>query len=235
VRDDRPIRDGQNVANVHRRLRELILTNELHAGQVVSQSDLADRLDAGRTPLREALRMLQHEGLIVASPNRRVVVAPLSAQDAEELYVMRIALECVAVRLTVPSLDAADVAEFDGLLAQIDRLAELREWDLVRRPHHEFHRRLVEGAGERVLGQMSRLADHAERYRRAFGATAPGAHALRRVEHRQIVDAVAAGDGDAAAVALADHYFHTARLVFAAIDPDRDLSALQATIDAVTR
>jgi DNA-binding GntR family transcriptional regulator len=229
----RATREGDNVAVVHAQLRDLILTGALRAGQVVSQTDLSERLDAGRTPLREALRMLQHEGLIVASPNRRAVIAPLSAQDAEELYILRISLECVAVRLTVPTLTPADLAELDGLLAQIDHLADADEWALASVPHREFHGRLVAGAGQRVLEEALRLADHAERYRRAFGATAPGGHARRRVEHRAIVDAAARGDGETAARELAQHYLHTVRLVFAADDPGRSLDRLQATIEAV--
>src|ERR1700745_1309753 len=101
-------RAGQHVALVHAPLRAAILRGELPAGQTTSQVSLARDLDVGRTPLREALRMLQREGLVVSEPNRRVRIAALSATDAEELYVMRIALEAVAVRITVPTLTSTD-------------------------------------------------------------------------------------------------------------------------------
>jgi DNA-binding GntR family transcriptional regulator len=70
-------RDGQHVAVVHDRLRAAILLGELPAGQTTSQVTLARDLDVGRTPLREALRMLQREGLVVSEPNRRVRIAEL--------------------------------------------------------------------------------------------------------------------------------------------------------------
>src|SRR3954465_5275028 len=96
--DETRARDGQHVAMVHDRLRTAILRGDIEAGATTSQAALAKTLDPGRPPLREALRMLQREGLVISEPNRRVRIADLSSDDAEELYIMRIALECVAVR-----------------------------------------------------------------------------------------------------------------------------------------
>ena len=95
-------RDGQNVANIHARLREAILSGDMAGREVTTQVALGESLGAGRTPIREALRLLQREGLVIAEPNRRVRVAELSADDAESLYVSRIALEVAALRITVP-------------------------------------------------------------------------------------------------------------------------------------
>src|SRR3954453_21679610 len=97
-------RDGQKVGAVDDGRREAILRGEIPAGQATSQNTLARNLGAGRTPVREALRLLQREGLVLSEPNPRVRIAELSAPDAEELYVMRIALEAVAIRITVPTL-----------------------------------------------------------------------------------------------------------------------------------
>jgi GntR family transcriptional regulator, rspAB operon transcriptional repressor len=113
-------RDGQNVAHIHARLREAILSGDMAAGEVTTQVALGESLGAGRTPIREALRLLQREGLVIAEPNRRVRVAELSADDAESLYVSRIALEVVALRITVPALRSPDFAELEGLMAQME-------------------------------------------------------------------------------------------------------------------
>jgi DNA-binding GntR family transcriptional regulator len=88
-------RDGLNVAVVHDQLRQAILRGDVPPGPATSQLVLARELGVGRTPLREALRMLQSEGLVISEPNRRVRIAELSIADAEELYVMRILLEAV--------------------------------------------------------------------------------------------------------------------------------------------
>jgi DNA-binding GntR family transcriptional regulator len=223
--------NGQSFVAVHARLRAAILAGELAAGAVTSQVTLAERYGVGRTPLREALRMLQREGLVVSQPNHRVRIAELSSDDAEELYIMRIALEAVAIRVTVPLLTAVDLAEMDGLMAQMEHYAKLRDAVGYRDPHRQFHHRLVHAAGPRVSAEIDELFDHSERYRQRFGAA--GSWAARRVEHRAILDAAGAGEREAAAELLAGHYLHTVRLVFGELDPDRDLTRLREAVATV--
>src|SRR4051794_27986861 len=103
-----PRRD--NVEQVYRRVREAILEGEIAPGSVMSQVALADELGVSRTPLREALRMLQSEGLVDAQTNRRVTVKPISATDLEELVVMRVALETEAVRPSIGRLPPQGIA-----------------------------------------------------------------------------------------------------------------------------
>jgi GntR family transcriptional regulator, rspAB operon transcriptional repressor len=225
------LNSGQSFVAVHARLRAAILAGEIPEGAVTSQATLAERFGVGRTPLREALRMLQREGLVISQPNHRVRIAELSSEDAEELYIMRIALEAVAIRVTVPVLTGADLAELDGLMAQMDHYMKLRDHVGHRDPHRQFHHRLVYAAGPRVSDEIDELFDHAERYRRRFGAA--DSWEARRAEHRAILDAAAAGDADLAARHLAAHYAQTAAFIFAAIDPEHDLARLRTTIATV--
>ena len=168
--------------------------------------------------------MLQREGLVVSEPNRRVRIAALSSTDAEELYVMRIALEAVAIRITVPTLTSTDFAELEGLMAQMDHY--MRSED--RRACASRTARSTTGssraAGERVTTTIGQLFDHGERYRLRYGATTPERWDQRRAEHRAIVDAAAAGDADLAARRLVEHYAQTACFIFAALDPGHDLA-----------
>src|SRR5438034_4316596 len=92
---------------VHDRLRRAILRGEFDPRVPISQVQLAARLGVSRTPLREALRMLQREGLIDSEPNRRVRVAELSVVDLEQLYAARIVIEALATRIAVPTLAEA--------------------------------------------------------------------------------------------------------------------------------
>jgi DNA-binding GntR family transcriptional regulator len=222
---------GQSFVAVHAQLRAAILTGEINEGAVTSQAALAERFGVGRTPLREALRMLQREGLVISQPNHRVRIAELSGDDAEELYIMRIALEAVAISVSVPALTAVDLAELDGLMAQMDHYLKVRDWFGYREPHREFHHRLIYVAGPRVSGRIDELSDHSERYRLRFGAR--GSWEERRVEHRAILDAAGEGDRARTAELLVAHYLHTVQLVFAELDPDRDLSRLRETVAIV--
>jgi GntR family transcriptional regulator, rspAB operon transcriptional repressor len=225
-------RDGQNVALVHDRLRRDILSGEIPAGET-SQLALARELEVGRTPLREALRMLQHEGLVISEPNRRVRVAELTPEDAEQLYTMRISLEAMAVRLTVPDLGSAEVAELEGLLAQMEHYMRRQDSAGLRAPHRAFHACLVVGAGERTAATISLLFDHAERYRRTFAGSDQESWNERAAEHRGIVDAAATGDPDLTIERLLSHYLQTSARVFAGLDPDYDPRRLRITCAAL--
>lgn len=206
-------RDGQNVTLVHRRLRQEILGGHIPAGET-SQAALARQLDVGRTPLREAIRLLQREGLVISEPNRRVRIAALSAPDAEELSVMRIALEAVAVRLTVPTLGSEGVAELEGLMAQMDHYVRQEDYARYGRAHQRFHACLVAAAGERVTKTIAELFDHAERYRAVFGVATPETWKRRQSEHRGIVDAAAECDTDLTVRRLVEHYGYAAAAIF---------------------
>src|SRR5262249_50515953 len=134
---------------VHDRLREAILRGEFDPRVPLSQVQLAARLGVSRTPLREALRMLQREGLIDSEPNRRVRVAQLSVADAEQLYAARVMVEALAVRLTVPAYTASDLAELKATLAQMAKLSG-RDIDVWEAVHQRYHRLLRKYAGERI-------------------------------------------------------------------------------------
>lgn len=223
--------ESQSVSAVHERVREAILFGVLEPGAAIPQHVLAARFDAGRTPLREALRLLQREGLVIAEPNYPVRIAALSADDFEELYIRRIALESVAIRLTVPVLTSDDFAELEACMTKMDHYERSGDDAGLRAPHQAFHHRLIAGAGPRVSAEIDELADHSERYRLLFGGY--GAWKDRRAEHRAILDAAKRCDPDMTVERLVEHYAHTAALVFGALGPDHDQRRLRLAIQAV--
>lgn len=226
-----PKLDGGHVADVYARLRTAILQGVLREGAPLPVSQLSRSFGAGRTPLREAMRLLEREGLIVAAPNRSVRVASLSVDDFEELCILRITLEAVSVRVTVPGLRSDDFAELEGYMAKMEHYAQNDDAVGLRVPHRAFHHRLVAGAGRRISVQTGELADHSERYRVRFGGMS--AWSDRRAEHRAILEAAKAGDPDRTAECLSVHYARTAALLFAALDPGRDLTRLRSVIRTV--
>src|SRR5688572_7102028 len=143
--------DRQNVEVVHDRLRSAILRGDIAPGEELSQVRLAETLGVSRTPLREAFRLLQHEGLVEARTNRSYRVTTFSAPDLEELYVTQLPLQALAVRLTIPQLSSADLAAMAGDLAQMAHYAEAQDVDGWEGPHTDFHRRLVQHAGRRIV------------------------------------------------------------------------------------
>jgi DNA-binding GntR family transcriptional regulator len=228
-------RTGDNVAQVHDQLRAAILAGDVRPGAKTSQAELARDLDVGRTPLREAIRMLQTEGLIFTEPNRRVVIASLAIEDMEELYVLRIAVEVTAARITLPHLTESDFAELEGYMAQMSHLAGggPPSLQLFRAPHRAFHERFVSGGGGRSARLIAELFDHAERYRRVYGSISQDEYDKRAVEHRAMLDAAIARDADTLAASLAGHYVATALLVTSVLDPSYHLDRLRAAVEAI--
>jgi DNA-binding GntR family transcriptional regulator len=222
--------DRQNVEVVHDRLRRAILRGEIAPGEELSQVRLAQTLGVSRTPLREAFRLLQHEGLVEARSNRSYRVTTFSATDLEELYITQLPLQALAVRLTIPQLTSADIAAMEGDLAQMAHYAELHDVEGWERPHTDFHRRLVQHAGRRVVDLLDQLSDHAGRYRRVYLAGTSYGFDAAAAEHREILDSCRAGDADATARQLVRHLAHTAFDVLGMADADHEPHALQVAL-----
>lgn len=224
--DSAPAR--QSVEHVHRVIRESILDGSLEPGETMSQVALADELGVSRTPLREALRMLQGEGLILSEPNRRVRVAPLSLADVEELYAIRIPLEVTALRLSLPRMTPEDIADLEGSMAAMAHFAEADDYARWYVPHQAFHRGLTQRAGARFDALLLQLFDHAERYRRMhFGRQFSS---QSTTDHRDILDAVKAGDADRASALLGVHLARTVYGIVEVVDASYELSALDRVL-----
>jgi DNA-binding GntR family transcriptional regulator len=220
--------NGQNTDDVYARVREAILDGELAPGAVMSQVALADELGISRTPLREALRMLQSERLVEAEPNRRVRVAPMSAADLEELCIARITLEAEALRLSVPRLTPENLARLEGYMAEMAHYATVKDYRRWTVPHRNFHRALTAPSGERINDLLGQLFDHAERYRRLHIGHGPTPWAT--AGHREILDACEASDRDLSASLLASHLARTGFEVAELIEPDYDPEALRTAV-----
>ncbi|MCE0766883.1 GntR family transcriptional regulator [Pseudonocardia kujensis] len=219
------------------RLRSAILTGDLEPGEYATQMSLAERLGVSRTPLREALRMLELEGLVLRESNGRFRISPLSIQTVVDLAVMRINVEALAVSLTVPRFGNADHARLEGCLAQIDRYAAVDDWVGLEAPHREFHQMIVSGAGERVTTLLAQLWDHASRYRSIAFQRAADSHEvweITRTEHRGIVDAFEAYDAAAAAGWIVTQVARTALVVAERIDPTHPVTRVHDLVERFT-
>ena len=194
----------------------------------MSQVALAEDLGISRTPLREALRMLQSEGLVEGEPNRRVRVAPMTPQDLEELCVMRVTLEAEALRLSIPQMTSEDIAALEGHMAEMAHYAQEKDYRRWNVPHSRFHRGLTAHAGPRVNFVLGQMFDHAERYRRLHIGQGPGAWATP--QHRDILDACKAGDRERGGGLLAGHLARTGLEVSDLLDPEYDPQRLKTAV-----
>ncbi|OYO02447.1 GntR family transcriptional regulator [Enemella evansiae] len=224
-----------SVDEIFVQLRNEILHGQLEAGAVISQVKLAERLGVNRTPLREALRMLQREHLVTAELNRRVRIAGLDSTDLVDLYALRITEEALGIRLSVPKFTTADLAELRDLLASMDEYADPETVDVWETYHRRFHRLLISHAGERIAGAAYDLADYCERYRRALLVSRPISFDIGRADHHAITDACADRDADQAVNALSQHLARTALSLLSMTDPAFDPRPVREALTLVTR
>jgi DNA-binding GntR family transcriptional regulator len=144
-------------------IRDLILKTELKPGQVLSESAMSARLQIGRTPLRDALRLLSHDGLVVIEPRRGTMVAPLTISDLDAIFEARIAIEPVIADAAIARASAQDIADVESLAEQAEEnSAEQSDTSL----DEQLHRRVAEISRNRFLVDFhKRLRDESLRFR----------------------------------------------------------------------
>jgi DNA-binding GntR family transcriptional regulator len=199
--------EESSTSKVHDVLRRLILDGELVPGAELSQLDLSKRLNVSRTPLREALRLLEREGLVVNEGRHQAVrTSSLSMPDLDDLYAMRVIGEALAIGVTVSTFTKRDLDELASEL-KATRTGSATE---RAQAHRRFHALLRTGGGPRLREHLDRLFEHAERYRLAYSEPDAAAAREKYREHVEILDACRAGDATAARDLLIDHIAGTA-------------------------
>lgn len=215
---------------VHDRLRQAILGGEVAAGAPISQLKLSRELGISRGPLREALRMLEREGLIESEPNHRSRVVGFSILDLEQLYAMRISLESLAITLSTPLNSDTDLAAAGELIVVMEEAASRESYDDWVGPHREFHAALLAHCDRRIRATVAELSDHAERYRHYYTTRIPKAWLHGVSEHRQILVAAQKGDAGLAADRLARHYSSVVLGLLAVLAPEHDPAAIRLAV-----
>lgn len=213
-------------AQAYEALRRSIINADLAPGQIVSQVRLAAELRVSRTPLREALRRLQSEGLLEGDFNRRLRVAPLTVDDLEQLATIRIMLEPFGVQSSVPMLTDCDLARANDAFEAMDAVwAGTGSFHEFTEHHRIFHSTLFSGSGERMRTQLAELWDHAERYRAIYRTTADNRITLTNIaheEHEAILTAARDRDAERCGRLIASHLARTALRTIATLDPTYD-------------
>jgi DNA-binding GntR family transcriptional regulator len=207
---------------VYERVRRKILDGTLEPGRPISQVRLAAELRVSRTPLREALRLLEVEGLVESDYNRRVRARPLTIPDLEALTAMRLISEPLTVSLTVPALGEERLCEIRALMDEMHRAGFEGAGPARLGPvHRRFHFALFEGVEARLRCHVESLWDQAERYRHIYMRAAAGSPALllsTKEEHELIMDAAEEGQARLCARRVAEHIARTALTVIGKVD-----------------
>ena len=187
---------------VYLETRARILTGTLLPGLQVNQEALAGSLGVSITPLREALRRLEMEGLARLEAHRSVIIAPLTGRELDELYVIRMELDALAAGLAAAKASGAQVSligEFARRKAVKDPLAQLER-------NRTFHRAIYASCENAALiAYLDQLWDRTDRYRFILVKQELLGGPASTQDHIDIADAVAAGNAERAAQLTRDH------------------------------
>jgi DNA-binding GntR family transcriptional regulator len=180
--------------SVYRNLRRMILYSELQPGEWLRQVELAKQFGVSRTPIREAMRSLQQEGLVQIVPNHGARVAPLSIEEFEELYALRIGIEGLAARLATEQAKPEDIDRLGAKLAEITAIAVHQPLPIYLQEEWQFRLQLYRVVQrQRLLARVVYLREHAERYLR-LAYSVEGRITESLAFHQRLFEAVQAHD-----------------------------------------
>ncbi|MEU8242852.1 GntR family transcriptional regulator [Actinoplanes missouriensis] len=184
-------------------LRRRILATELAPGARLVERDLAAELEVSRIPLREALRLLEADGLVLLVPHKGALVAPFTPADVRDLFDVRESLEALAARLTALRRDPAGLARLKDRLAAARAATAAGDSDGVAAANAGFHADLVDLSANPLLSAMMRPL--AARTHWLFRLTAQRDPDQQCAEHEEMYAAIEAGAAERAAELARDH------------------------------
>ncbi|MBR2518471.1 MAG: GntR family transcriptional regulator [Selenomonadaceae bacterium] len=186
-------------------LRAAIRNGILEPGERLMEVQLAEELGISRTPVREAIRKLEQEGYVIMMPRRGTYVSSVSVNDIKEIFEIRSALESLSTGLAAMRIEPDELEKLRALLTEIEGHIKRRDIDKIVETDIEFHGLLYQvSRNERLVTIISNLKEQLARFR-TLSMSYPGRLQETLEEHRAMVEAIAAGNVDAARDAAERH------------------------------
>lgn len=189
---------------VVRILRQAILKGEIAPGSRLVQEDIAKSLGVSRMPVREALKELEMEGLVINEPHRGAVVKSFNVEEIEEIYALRSYFEKIAVEKSVPMIGEKDMESLEALVTKMEESGEIGEFANF---NIEFHKQIMKNC------PWKRLLFFIENLWNGFPKQAPHILLDQRnkynQEHRHILEAIKKGDAQIASELMYQHIKHS--------------------------
>jgi DNA-binding GntR family transcriptional regulator len=179
-------------------LRERILSNDIGPGTRLVMRDVANQYEASDIPVREALRMLERDGLVDTAPYRGARVTTLTAKEVEETYFIRSHLESIATGLAAERITDAELAQLDRLMDEMRAAVEAQDGPAFSDLNLEFHRTIVAGCGNDMLRELTMdIWQRHSGFQRVFRMV-PERLGISQTEHEGIMAALRDHDAERA-------------------------------------
>lgn len=191
-------------------LRTAILANEISAGSRLLEADVAEKMGVSRAPVREAIRHLEQEGLVEIFPHRGAVVVGLPETEIDAIYELRAVIEGRATAASVDVVGEPELARLEALIDEMRAAIKTREVEAIAEFDLQFHGLIVEWSGLTLLRHIWSSLDGLVRVRSYQALDRPGSTAKYFLKnaagsHTVLVDAIRAGDPEAAASLARQH------------------------------
>lgn len=195
-------------------LREKIFEGELPAGSDHLESELATLLNMSRTPVREAVLMLESQGLLELRPRKGVRILPLSPEDMTEVYEVLTELESLAAeRAARAGHSETDLRQLAQAIDDMDAAIGRSDLDAWAEADDRFHRELVRlGGNSRVCAIVHMMSDQVRRARSTTLFMRP-LPVKSNIDHRKVYQAIRDGDGETARITHRDHRRHAMKII----------------------
>ena len=210
--ESRPIREI-----AYEVLKKAIITGEISAGERIVETDYADRLHISRTPLREALRKLERDGLVEYVMRRGVIVHAFTTEDVEQIYTIRNCLEMLTLPDIIEKATPEDIAHLRELLAKMDELNAKNDVEALSPVAREFHTAITAISGK---NRILRVIEGQDEYIRRFSAMAIKQEDRRNdanEEHHRLVDLIEQKDLPAFEALMKQHIERSKECCLAAL------------------
>ena len=189
---------GSLTSKVFKSLEKAILSGEFLPGESLTEQSLSFELGVSRTPVREALRQLELEGLVKTVPNKGAEVVGLSEKDVDDIYTIRVHIEGLAARWAAENIKDEDICKLRDTLELQEFYAAKGDSDRVKSLDSTFHEALYKSCDSNPLRQiLSQLHNNIQRSR-GLSIQSAGRASAAVEEHRRIFEAIEAHNGDLA-------------------------------------
>ncbi len=204
---------------VYEQLKRAILNGYMQPGERLIERKLAELLGVSRTPVREAIRVLELEGLVAHFPRVGVVVTQVSDIEVMEIYRIRAVLEGLCARMAAEKVKPQEVEQLTELLAKIEEYAKGSQMEKLEQTHQSFNDVIYRAAdSQRLYSMIITLVEHINRYTRV-GYSHPGRIEEANREHRQLLEAIKIGNGSLAESLAREHIENSRRAYFKKRNP----------------
>lgn len=203
--DFSPASDASLRNKVFKHIKSQIINGAYGPGDTLLESRLADELGVSRTPIREAIRLLEMEGLVETTTKKGAVVLGISQKDVEDIYAIRQLVEGLAARWAAERLTPPELKELQKIYELMEFYAQKHDVEEVAELDNKFHQLIYEAAGSKILYLTLHNLHQFVQLARLKSLSVQNRLPQTLAEHHAILEAFQVKDGAAAEKALAEH------------------------------